>query len=159
GCAHPLVGHARVLGPVPARAALRVRRRLPDPDAAGAAGRRAARWSGGTGGLGTPRAGHRPLRLDPGSAPLQRGRRMNRRTVRVTVVVWVKLIRQAVMRDLQFRSQAWLHLVASVGELVVGVLPVLILTSYTGSDPAISQASVLTVGVFAITTGLMDCFV
>jgi ABC-2 type transport system permease protein len=84
---------------------------------------------------------------------------MSRRTVHVTVLVWLKLIRQAVMRDLQFRSQAWLHLFASVGELVVGILPVLILTSYAGSDPAISQASVLTVGVFAVTTGLMDCFV
>ncbi len=84
---------------------------------------------------------------------------MNWRTVRITVLVWIKLIRQAVMRDLQFRSQAWLHLLASVGELAIGILPVQILTSYTGSDPAISQASVLTVGVFAITTGLMDCFV
>ena len=84
---------------------------------------------------------------------------MNRRNVRVTLVVWAALIRQAVMRDLQFRSQAWLHLFASVGELVIGILPVLILTSYAGSDPALSEASVLTVGVFAITTGLMDCFV
>jgi len=84
---------------------------------------------------------------------------MNRRTLRVTAVVWIKLIRQAVMRDLQFRSQSWLHLMASVGELVVGILPVLILTSYAGSDPAIFPASALTVGVFAVTTGLMDCFV
>lgn len=84
---------------------------------------------------------------------------MNRRTVRVTSAVWVNLFRQAVMRDLQFRSQAWLHLFASVGELVVGILPVLILTSYAGYDPTISQASVLTVGIFAVTTGLMDCFV
>jgi viologen exporter family transport system permease protein len=64
-----------------------------------------------------------------------------------------------VMRDLQFRSQAWLHLAASAGELVTGILPVLILTSYAGSDPAISRASMLTVGIFAVTTGLMDCFV
>lgn len=84
---------------------------------------------------------------------------MNRRKLRVTLAVWAGLIRQAVMRDLQFRSQAWLHLVASVGELVTGILPVLILTSYVGYDPAIAQASVLTVGVFAITTGLMDALV
>jgi ABC-2 type transport system permease protein len=75
---------------------------------------------------------------------------VSRRIVRV----WIALFRQAVLRDLQFRSQAWLHLLASVGELVVGILPVLILTG-----PAIAQASTLTVGVFAITTGLMDCFV
>jgi ABC-2 type transport system permease protein len=84
---------------------------------------------------------------------------VNRRTVRVTLLVWVKLIRQAVMRDLQFRSQAWLHLATSAGELVTGILPVLILTSYAGSDPAISQASMLAVGIFGITTGLMDCFI
>jgi ABC-2 type transport system permease protein len=69
--------------------------------------------------------------------------------------VWVRLFRQAIMRDLQFRSQAWLHLFAGVGELAVGILPVLILTGYAGSGPA----SILTVGVFAVTTGLMDCFV
>ncbi|MFD0202940.1 MULTISPECIES: ABC transporter permease [Saccharothrix] len=84
---------------------------------------------------------------------------MNRRTARVTFGVWVGLFRQAVMRDLQFRSQAWLHLVASVGELVLGILPVLILTGYAGYDPSITQVSVLTVGIFAVTTGLMDCFV
>ncbi|WP_125777392.1 ABC transporter permease [Antribacter gilvus] len=84
---------------------------------------------------------------------------MNQRTVRVTVLVWLKLFRQAVMRDLQFRSQAWLHLFAGIGELAVGILPVLILTSYAGSDSALQQAAVLTVGVFALTTGLMDCFV
>ncbi|MGP3967680.1 ABC transporter permease [Streptomyces sp. 6N223] len=84
---------------------------------------------------------------------------MNRRTVTVTFRVWGKLFRQALMRDLQFRSQAWMHLAASVGELITGILPVLILTRYAGSDPAISQASILTVGIFAITTGLMDCFV
>jgi ABC-2 type transport system permease protein len=84
---------------------------------------------------------------------------MNRRTVRVTALVWVKLIRQAVMRDLQFRSQAWLHLVSSIGEVVVGILPVLILTSYAGSGSVIAQASMLTVGIFGISTGLMDCFI
>jgi ABC-2 type transport system permease protein len=84
---------------------------------------------------------------------------VNRRTVRVTLLVWARLARQAVMRDLQFRSQAWLHLVTSIGELVIGILPVLILTSYAGSGPAISQASMLAVGIFAITTGLMDCFI
>jgi ABC-2 type transport system permease protein len=84
---------------------------------------------------------------------------MNPRTVRVTVLVWVKLIRQAVMRDLQFRSQTWLHLAASVGELVIGILPVLIVTSYARFGPAISRASMLTVGIFAIATGLMDCFI
>jgi ABC-2 type transport system permease protein len=84
---------------------------------------------------------------------------MNRRTVRVTVLVWVKLICQAVMRDLQFRSQAWLRLASSVAELVIGILPVLILTSYAGSGPAISRASMLAVGIFAIATGLMDCFI
>lgn len=45
---------------------------------------------------------------------------MNRRNARVMSLVWVMLIRQAVMLDLRFRSQAWLHLAASVGELVVG---------------------------------------
>jgi ABC-2 type transport system permease protein len=84
---------------------------------------------------------------------------MTWRMLRATLLVWVKLIRQAMMRDLQFRSQAWLHLAASVGELVIGILPVLILAGYTGSDPAISQASLLAVGTFAISTGLMDCFV
>jgi ABC-2 type transport system permease protein len=84
---------------------------------------------------------------------------VNQRSVRVTLLVWARLVRQAVMRDLQFRSQAWLHLATSVGELVIGLLPVLILTSYAGSDPAISLASTLTVGIFGITTGLMDCFI
>lgn len=78
---------------------------------------------------------------------------------RVVFLVWLKLIRQAVAHDLQFRSQAWLHLLASVGELVVGILPVLVLTGYAGYDPAIAQASALTVGTFGVTTGLMDCFV
>jgi len=84
---------------------------------------------------------------------------MNRRTVRVTVVVWLKLFRQAVARDLQFRSQTWLHLLAGLGELIVGILPVLILTGFAGADPTVRQAAVLAVGVFAFTTGLMDCFV
>ncbi|MGC5165949.1 ABC transporter permease [Luteimicrobium sp. DT211] len=84
---------------------------------------------------------------------------MNRRTARITVVVWLKLFRQAVMRDLQFRSQVWLHLCASIGELAVGILPVLILTSFIGTDSSVRQAAALAVGVFAFTTGLMDCFV
>jgi len=84
---------------------------------------------------------------------------MIRWNLRVTLVVWAGLFRQAVMRDLQFRAQAWLHIFASLGELVVGILPVLILTSYAGSDTAVSHASALAVGVFAITTGLMDCFI
>ncbi|KAB8162900.1 hypothetical protein FH609_004000 [Streptomyces sp. 3MP-14] len=84
---------------------------------------------------------------------------MKTRTALVTFRVWRKLVRQALMRDFQFRSQAWIHLAASVGELLVGVVPVLVLTRYTGADPEISQASVLAVGVFAVTTGLMDCFV
>lgn len=84
---------------------------------------------------------------------------MNRRNLRVTLIVWSRLLRQAVMRDLQFRSQAWLHVVASVGELATGILPVLILTSYAGSDPAIAQTSVLTVGIFAICTGLTDALI
>ncbi|MFJ6677208.1 ABC transporter permease [Actinosynnema sp. NPDC091369] len=77
---------------------------------------------------------------------------MNRRTA----CVWVGLVRLAVRRDLQFRSQVWLHLVASSGELAIGLLPALVLAGY---DPATSRAAVLTVGVFAVTTGLMDCFV
>ncbi|WP_125774316.1 ABC transporter permease [Antribacter gilvus] len=84
---------------------------------------------------------------------------MNARTARVTILVWLNLFRQAVMRDLQFRSQAWLHLFAGIGELIVGILPVLILTTYVRTDSARPEAAVLTVGVFAITTGLMDCFV
>ena len=79
--------------------------------------------------------------------------------MRVTLLVWVRLVRQAVMRDLQFRSQAWLHLLMSTAELVTGLIPVLILTSYAGSGPAITRSSVLAVGIFAITTGLMDCFI
>ncbi|NYI04376.1 ABC transporter permease [Allostreptomyces psammosilenae] len=77
----------------------------------------------------------------------------------VTLRVWVALIRQALMRDLQFRSQAWIHLAASVGELIAGIVPVLVVTSYAEHDPAIPPASLLAVGVFAVTTGLMDCFV
>lgn len=84
---------------------------------------------------------------------------MTGRTARVTILVWLKLFRQAVMRDLQFRSQTWLHLFAGIGELVVGILPVLILTSYVGAGSALREAAILTVGVFALTTGLMDCFV
>jgi ABC-2 type transport system permease protein len=84
---------------------------------------------------------------------------VNWRSVRVTLLVWAGLVRQAVMRDLQFRSQAWLHLATSVGELVIGILPVLILASYAGSGPAISRESMLAVGIFGVTTGLMDCFV
>ncbi|UED87172.1 ABC transporter permease [Streptomyces profundus] len=84
---------------------------------------------------------------------------MNLRTARVTFRVWRQLVRQALMRDLQFRSQAWTHLGASVGELAVGILPVLILTGHPGTDQAIPRESVLAVGIFAITTGLMDCFV
>lgn len=83
---------------------------------------------------------------------------MRFRELRVSTAVWRGLFRQAVMRDLQFRAQAWLHLLASIGELSVGVLPVLILTNYIGFNPAIAHISVVTVGVFAMTSGLMDCF-
>ncbi|WP_454300423.1 ABC transporter permease [Salana multivorans] len=74
--------------------------------------------------------------------------------------VWLALLRQAVMRDLQFRSQAWLNLAAGLAELGVGLVPVLVLESYASDSSGLSTGSgVLIVAFYGIAAGVVDCFV
>jgi ABC-2 type transport system permease protein len=66
--------------------------------------------------------------------------------------------RQAIRRDLQFRSQTAINAFSSIGDLVLGVVPVLILTG-AGGTAWTGPLAVVVVGIFGISTGLMDCFV
>lgn len=74
--------------------------------------------------------------------------------------VWAALVRQAVMRDLQFRTQTWLNLVAGLAELGVSLVPVLVLDAYA-SDVAGQPAGLglLVVALYGISSGVVDCFV
>lgn len=74
--------------------------------------------------------------------------------------VWLALLRQAVMRDLQFRSQAWLNLGAGLAELAVGLVPVLVLESYASESSGLSTGSgLLIVAFYGMAAGVVDCFV
>lgn len=74
--------------------------------------------------------------------------------------LWSDVIGQAVRRDLQFRSQAYLTLATSVAELALGMIPVLILVSADeGTAQWGSTTGLVVVGIFGMATGLMDCFV
>ncbi len=67
-------------------------------------------------------------------------------------------LKQAIRRDLQFRSQTAINAFSSIGDLVLGVVPVLIITN-AGGTAWTGPLAVVVVGIFGISTGLMDCFV
>lgn len=74
--------------------------------------------------------------------------------------LWSAVVGQAVRRDLQFRSQAYLTAATSVAELGLGMIPVLILTGADGGAGQWSSTTgLVVVGIFGMATGLMDCFV
>ncbi len=74
--------------------------------------------------------------------------------------LWSDVVGQAVRRDLQFRSQAYLTAATSVAELGLGMIPVLILTGADGGAGQWSSTTgLVVVGIFGMATGLMDCFV
>lgn len=74
--------------------------------------------------------------------------------------LWWSCLRQAIRRDLQFRSQTVINAVASAAELVLGLIPVLILTgTSTGASGWNGPLTLMVVGLYGTCTGLMDCFV
>jgi ABC-2 type transport system permease protein len=74
--------------------------------------------------------------------------------------LWWACLRQAIRRDLQFRSQTIINLVASTGELVVGLIPVLILTGTSAAAAGWNgPLTLVVVGLYGVCTGLMDCFI
>lgn len=74
--------------------------------------------------------------------------------------LWWSCLRQAIRRDLQFRSQTAINLIASAAELVLGLIPVLVLTgTSTTASGWNSPLTLVVVGLYGACTGLMDCFV
>ncbi|WP_112246999.1 ABC transporter permease [Kribbella monticola] len=74
--------------------------------------------------------------------------------------LWWSCLRQAIRRDLQFRSQTLINAVASIAELVLGLIPVLILTGTSAAAVAWNgPRTLVVVGIYGACTGLMDCFV
>jgi ABC-2 type transport system permease protein len=74
--------------------------------------------------------------------------------------LWWSCLRQAIRRDLQFRSQTIINAIASAAELVLGLVPVLILTGTSATATGWnSPLTLVVVGLFGACTGLMDCFV
>jgi len=74
--------------------------------------------------------------------------------------LWWSCFQQAIRRDLQFRSQTIVNLLASVGELVFGLIPVLVLTGTSKATTGWNgPLTLIVVGIYGACTGLMDCFV
>ncbi len=74
--------------------------------------------------------------------------------------LWWACLRQAIRRDLQFRSQTLINAVASIVELGLGLIPVLILTGTSASAVGWNgPLTLVVVGLYGACTGLMDCFV
>ncbi|GAA1614723.1 ABC transporter permease [Kribbella sancticallisti] len=74
--------------------------------------------------------------------------------------LWWSCLRQAIRRDLQFRSQTLINAVASTTELVLGLIPVLILTGASATTVGWNgPLTLVVVGIYGSCTGLMDCFV
>jgi ABC-2 type transport system permease protein len=74
--------------------------------------------------------------------------------------LWWSCLRQAIRRDLQFRSQTAINAMASVGELLFGLVPVLILTGTSAAAVGWNgPLTLVVVGIYGACTGLMDCFV
>ena len=74
--------------------------------------------------------------------------------------LWWACLRQAIRRDLQFRSQTIINLIASTAELVVGLIPVLILTGTSATAAGWNgPLTLVVVGLYGACTGLMDCFI
>jgi ABC-2 type transport system permease protein len=80
--------------------------------------------------------------------------------LRTHALLWSACFGQAVRRDLQFRSQTLLNVCSSLLELVLGVVPVLILTGQAGAASGwTGPLSVAVVGAYGVCAGLIDCFV
>jgi ABC-2 type transport system permease protein len=76
------------------------------------------------------------------------------------VRLWWSCLRQAIRRDLQFRSQTVINAIASTAELGLGLIPVLILTGTSGAGTGWNgPLTLVVVGIYGACTGLMDCFV
>lgn len=74
--------------------------------------------------------------------------------------LWWSCFRQAIRRDLQFRSQTIVNAFASIGELVLGLVPVLVLTGTSKATTGWNgPLTLIVVGIYGACTGLMDCFV
>ncbi len=74
--------------------------------------------------------------------------------------LWWSCFRQAIRRDLQFRSQTIVNMLASIGELVFGLIPVLVLTGTSKATTGWNgPLTLIVVGLYGACTGLMDCFV
>lgn len=78
-----------------------------------------------------------------------------RRMSRTVVALFI----QAVRRDLQFRSQVWIGSLTGLGELMAGLVPVLVITSFYPRGSPVSELVAPTAGFFAISCGLMDTFI
>ncbi|MDO5644542.1 MAG: ABC-2 family transporter protein [Dermabacter sp.] len=84
---------------------------------------------------------------------------MHLSTVRRTISTSKALFVQAIRRDLQFRSQAWIGIVVGLGELAAGLVPVLVITSFYPPSSPVAGLVVPTAGFFALACGLMDTFI
>ncbi|QNE21128.1 hypothetical protein F1D05_28475 [Kribbella qitaiheensis] len=74
--------------------------------------------------------------------------------------LWWSCLKQAIRRDLQFRSQTVTNAIASTAELVLGLIPVLILTGTAAAAVGWNgPLTLIVVGIYGACTGLMDCFV
>ncbi len=82
------------------------------------------------------------------------------RSAGMHVGLWSDVFAQAVRRDLQFRSQTYTNAASGVAELLLGMVPVLIITNVGGASGGwTGPLGIAVVGMFGLTTGLMDCFV
>jgi ABC-2 type transport system permease protein len=74
--------------------------------------------------------------------------------------IWWSCLRQAIRRDLQFRSQTLINAVSSAAELVISLVPVLILTGTSATATGWNgPLTLVVVGIYGVCTGLMDCFI
>lgn len=80
-------------------------------------------------------------------------------TIKRTLRTSNALFLQAIRRDLQFRSQVWIGVVAGLGELAVGLVPVLVITRFYPASSPVAGLVVPTAGFFALACGLMDTFI
>jgi ABC-2 type transport system permease protein len=76
------------------------------------------------------------------------------------VRLWRSCFAQAIRRDLQFRSQTILNAFSSTLDLILGVVPVLVLTDSSATASGwTGSLAVVVVGAYGVCTGLMDCFI
>jgi ABC-2 type transport system permease protein len=80
--------------------------------------------------------------------------------IRLHLLLWGDCFVQAIRRDLQFRTQAFLNVLSSLAELGLGVIPVLILTAEAGAASGWNgPLAVAVVGGYGVCSALIDCFV